>query len=366
VPTPLDIGGRRVGRGEPLFVIAEIGLNHGGSLDRALALVDAAARAGASAVKLQTLRADDLVAADCPPPAHVQVPSLRAFFARFELDEAEHRTIVARARARGLAVMATPFSFAAVDLLERIGIDAFKIASGDVTYHGLIDACVRTGKPLVMSTGMSSLAEIDHAVWCAYRAGARDLALLHCVSAYPVPRGSENLRAIATLAETFRVPAGLSDHAASASSTGVVPVAVALGACLYERHIMLESDGAARDEEVAIDHAVSSTPDEFAALVRLAADTAAALGHGRKECLPAEAVNQQASRRALRAVRALRAGHVVTPDDLVVLRPAVGLAPAYERDLIGIPLARDIEAGAPFLDSDLPVLRGACEVREAA
>jgi N,N'-diacetyllegionaminate synthase len=361
VSTSLEIGGRPVGPGVPLFVIAEIGLNHGGSMDRALALVDAAAQAGASAVKLQMLRADDLVAADCPPPAHVPVQSLRAFFAQFDLDEAAHRAIVARARARGLAVMATPFSLGAIELLDDLGIDAFKIASGDVTYHGLIDACARTGKPLVVSTGMASIDEIDHATWCAYRAGTRDLALLHCVSAYPVPKGSENLRAIATLAESFSVPVGLSDHSASAgaatSFTSAVPVAVALGASLYERHLVLD------DDVTAIDRAVSSTPGELAALVRLAADTAAALGHGRKECLPAEAMNQEPSRRALRAARSLAAGHLLTRDDLVVLRPAKGLAPEFERDLIGVRLTRDVEAGAPFLERDLPAQRG---TREAA
>jgi sialic acid synthase SpsE len=355
VSTSLEIGGRRIGRGEPLFVIAEIGLNHGGTLDRALALVDAAACAGASAVKLQILRADDLVAAECPPPAHVPVQSLRAFFAQFELDDAAHRAIVARARARGLAVMATPFSLGAVDLLERIGIDAYKIASGDVTYHGLIDACARTAKPLVISTGMSSVAEIDLAIWCAHRAGARDVALLHCVSAYPVPPGSQNLRAIVTLAESFSVPTGLSDHAASTPGTLAVAVAVALGASLYERHLVLD------DDEDAIDRAVSSTPSELAAIVRLAAGTTAALGHGRKECLPAEAMNQRPSRRALRAARSLRAGHVLTVEDLVVLRPASGLAPGYERDLVGVRLTRDVEAGAPFLERDVPSLRGACE-----
>ena len=346
---PFDIGSRRIGPGEPLFVIAEIGLNHGGSLERALTLVDAAADAGASAVKLQTLRADELVAADCPAPAHVSAPSLRAFFARFELDEPAHRTIVARARARGLAVMATALSLGAVDLLERVGVDAYKIASGDLTYDGLIDRCARTGKPLVLSTGMATSPEIALAVWCATRAGGRQKALLHCVSAYPVPRGSENLRAIVTLSRLFNIPVGLSDHASVATA---VPAAMALGADLYERHLMLDGD------EDAIDRAVSSTPAELAAIVRLAADTAAALGHGRAECLPAEAVNRIPSRRSLRAVRPLFAGHVVTAEDIVVLRPGIGLPPVHERDLVGVRLTRDVELGGPFVERDLPACRG--------
>jgi sialic acid synthase SpsE len=336
-----------------LFVIAEVGLNHGGSLDRALALVDAAAAAGASAVKLQTLLADDLVAPECPAPAHVRAASLRAFFAQFELDEPAHRVIAARVRARGLALMATPFSVQAVDLLERIGVDAYKIASGDLTYHGLIEDCARTGKPVVLSTGMATESEIAQAVGVAARTGSRT-ALLHCVSAYPVPQGSENLRAIATLARSFNLPVGLSDHGTAASA---VPIAVALGASLYERHVMLDEDGR------AVDRAVSSTSAELAAIVRVAADAAAALGHGRKECLAAERDNLTPSRRSLRAARSLSAGHIVGPGDIAVLRPGVGLPPARARDLVGARLTRSIDAGAPFLERDLSAQRGQ---REAA
>ena len=348
-----EIGQRRIGPGEPLFIIAEIGLNHGGSLDRALALVEAAAAAGVSAIKLQTIFAGDLVAADCPAPAHVRADSLRAFFARFELDEAAHRAIVARARARGLAVMATPLSLRALDLLQRVGVDAYKIASGDLTYHGLIDGCAMTGKPIVLSTGMATEAEIAQAVWSASRSGSRP-ALLHCVSAYPVPRGSDNLLAIATLARVFNLPVGLSDHG---TTQAAVPIAVALGASLYERHVMLDGD------EDTVDRAVSSTGSELAAVVRLAADAAAALGHGRKEPLGAEMANIVPSRRSLRAARQLPAGHVVVAADIAVLRPGTGLSPTRERDLIGVRLTRPIDAGAPFLESDLASPRGQ---REAA
>jgi sialic acid synthase SpsE len=341
-----------VGAGSPLFVIAEIGLNHGGSLDRAFALVDAAAAAGASAVRLQMMRRPgELVSADCPPPAHVRAGSMREFSAQFEFDEPSYLAIAARARARGLAVMATPFSFRAVDLLERINIDAYKIASGDITYYGLIDYCARTGRPLVLSTGMATVAEVNQALWSASRAGGRDTALLHCVSAYPVPEGSENLRAIATLASTFGKPVGLSDHGTHAST---VPIAVTLGAALYERHLMLD------DDDRAVDRAVSSTASELAAIVRLAGETAAALGHGRKEPLAAELANRSPSRRSLRAARPLAAGHVVRAEDIAVLRPGTGLPPDRETDLIGVRLTRDLAAGAPFVEADLGG-RGACE-----
>src|SRR5581483_4618714 len=144
MPTHFQIGVRRVGPGEPLFVIAEIGLNHGGSLDRALRLVDAAAAAGASAVKVQVLRAADLVAPGCPAPAHVRAPSLVEFFAQFELEESGYAAIADRARRRGLAFVATPFALGAVEMLERLAPDAYKIASGDITYDALIEACAGT------------------------------------------------------------------------------------------------------------------------------------------------------------------------------------------------------------------------------
>lgn len=339
-----EIGGHRIGPGEPLFVIAEIGLNHGGSLERALAMVDQAAGAGASAVKLQTIDADRLVARGCQPPAHVRVSSLAEFFRHFELSEAAHATVAGRARARGLAFMATPFSLEAVEMLERVGVDGYKIASGDVTFEALVERCAKTGKPLVVSTGMATLAEIAALVECASSAGADQLALLHCVSAYPVPAGSENLAAIQTLARTFDVPVGLSDHAPTASA---VPIAIALGASLYERHLVLEDDGG------AVDAAVSSRPAELAAIVRAAADTQAALGHGRLDCASAEAPNLVPSRRALHATRRLLAGDVVTASDVVAVRPGVGVPPRALGRLIGMRLTRDVGAGAPFLNDDL-------------
>jgi sialic acid synthase SpsE len=334
----MSIAGRRVAEDIPPFVIAEIGLNHGGSPDRALALVDAAATAGAHAVKLQTIVADQLVAPSCPAPAHVEAASLVDFFRQFELDEAAHHAVAERASMRGLKVISTPFSEAAVDMLERVGVDAYKIASGDLTWDQLIVRAASTGKPLIISTGMSTLAEAHHALAVARLAGAEHVALLHCVSAYPVPRGSENLLAIRTLSEECRVPVGLSDHG---EDTFAVPIAVGLGACLYERHLVLD------DEDDAIDRAVSSTPAELASAIRAGRRAWSALGSGRKACLAAESVNVVASRRSLCAVRAMPVGHIVTADDLVALRPASGLPPSALFSLIGRRLARPIAAGEP-------------------
>ena len=353
VPESIAIGTRRAGAREPLFVIAEIGLNHGGSLDRAVELVDAAAAAGASAVKLQTLFADGLVAPGAPAPAHVHADSLRDFFAAFELDEEAHHAIAARVRQHGLALMATPFCESAVDMLERVGVDAYKIASGDLTWDHLIRRCAQTGKPLVMSTGMASLAEAGRAAACARLGGAHAVALLHCVSAYPVPQGSENLRAIATLADAFRLPVGLSDHG---DDTSAMPLAVAMGASLYERHLVLSAD------DGSIDAAVSSTPAELADAIQIAARASRALGTGEKACLPAEAVNRQGSRRGLYAVRPLSSGEIVGAGDVVALRPAVGLDANRAVELVGSRLERSLDEGMPFLERDLPAQKGMTRV----
>lgn len=335
----IRIGAHDVGPRQPLFVIAEIGLNHGGSLPRALALTDAAAAAGAPAVKLQTVIAADFVAPSGP----------RDFFAAFELDEAAHRAVAERARAHGMAFISTPLSLTAVDLLERVGVDAYKIASGDVTFTALIERCARTGKPIIISTGAATLDEAAHAVAAARAAGAQQVAVLHCVSAYPVPPGAENLRAIATLAEAFQVPVGLSDHA---PDTAGVPIAVTLGASIYERHLVLaHGDG-------SVDAVVSSTPDEFAALMAAAERAAASLGSGEKVCSSAEAASL-ASRRGLYAARPLEAGHLVSADDLVALRPASSFGPADLGALVGARLRRAVAAGAPIERADLEETRGA-------
>jgi N-acetylneuraminate synthase/N,N'-diacetyllegionaminate synthase len=335
------IGDRRVGGEAPLFVVAELGLNHGGDPDKALRLVDAAARAGASAIKLQTLRAATLVAGDCPAPMHVRAASLREFFATFELDAAAHARVAAQARARGLAFLSTPFDESSVDMLCKVGVDALKIASGDVTHLRLITTAAATGRPLIISTGMAELDEIAEAVGCARQAGATGLALLHCVSCYPTPAGSANLGAIATLARHFGVVVGLSDHGTDPLAAGL---AVAAGASIYERHLV------AHAADPAIDRAVSATPEELADIVRLAARTRELMGDGIKRCLPAERGNRSASRRGVHASRKLTAGTRLAPGDLVMLRPERGVPAARWTQVIGRRVTRDVGPGDVILE----------------
>lgn len=345
----MQIGRHLVGADQPLFVIAELGLNHGGSVERALALVDRAAEAGASAVKLQTIVADRLVSSTAPAPMHVDARSLREFFQTFELDDAAHRAVAARARARGLAFMSTPFCEEAVDRLVDVGVDAIKIASGDLTHLRLIERAAATGKPLVISTGMSTAAEVAEAVDAARAGGARALGLLHCVSCYPVPEGQENLKAMSTLAALFNVPVGLSDHSTNPLAAALT---VALGGSMFEKHLVEAAGG---DE---VDAAVSATPEQLAAIVESARAAARALGHGRKVCLDAEAGNVVASRRGLVAARDLRPGHRIEPRDIVALRPATGLDARRWRELVGRRVTRVIAAGESFIERDLESLRG--------
>lgn len=338
------IANRLVGDGHPLFAMAEIGLNHSGSLTRALQMVDAAALAGASAVKLQTLEAAALVAPSCPAPAHVDAESLTDFFAAFELNEEAHHAVAARARRHGLAFISTPFSLASVDMLERVGVDAFKIASGDLTWDALVDRAARTGKPLIISTGMASLAEVSHAMATARLAGATQIALLHCVSAYPVPQGQENLRVIDTLGRSFDTPVGLSDHG---EDTFAVPIAVAYGASIYERHFMLDGDSD------AIDGPVSSTPGQFAELIRAAARAAAALGGGDKRCGEAESPNVVPSRRALYAAVPLVQGEILEASMLAALRPGDGVPANELLYLVGSRVRCNVPAGSPLRYEDV-------------
>jgi sialic acid synthase SpsE len=233
-------------------------------------------------------------------------------------------------------------------MLESIGIDAFKIASGDLTFDSLIATAAATKRPVVLSTGMSALLEVGRAVDVARDAGSDAVAVLHCVSAYPTPQNAQNLRAIATLERFLRVPVGLSDHGTCATSA---VAAVALGACIYERHLVLGSD------TEAVDRAVSSTPEELKVLIEAMERVRVALGDGRKVCQPAERPNLVPSRRGLYAARALRAGARIGRNDVMVLRPATGLPPSRLPGLIGSVLARDIDAGSPFLAADIGMER---------
>jgi N,N'-diacetyllegionaminate synthase len=331
VVSEIVIDGVPVGQGRRCYVIAEVGVNHDGDVEQALRLVDAAAETGADAVKFQTFVADRLVTADAPKagyqlqttdPVESQLGMLRSL----ELDLDAHRRIVDRCRERGITFLSTPFDVESVALLVHLGVSAIKVASPEVTNHPLLEVIGSYGLPVILSTGMSTLGEVEEAVAVLVAAGCRELALLHCVSSYPAPLEETNLRAITTLAMRFGVPVGYSDHTVGDAAT---LAAVALGAQLVEKHLTTDRTLPGPD------HAASAEPDELALLIRGIRSIETMLGDGIKRPMPCEQGNRTVVRRSLAAARDLDAGSILAADALTALRPATAISPSARADVIG-------------------------------
>jgi sialic acid synthase SpsE len=315
-------------------VIAELGNNHEGDMGRARELVEAAAAAGAAAVKLQAI----------DPPRLVR-PSEQARLAqleRFRLSPDEHAELAQLARARAIGYLCTPFDLDAVQWLAPL-VDALKIASGDNDFVQLIAAAAASGRPLVISTGMSDDAAVTRALQAA--GAAPEVALLHCVSAYPTSPADAALATIPALAQRHGVTVGYSDHTLGSAAC---LAAVAAGARILEKHFTLD-----HDLSDFRDHQLSAEPDELRALVTEVAEVEALMGVPRSGVAKAEAGVRAAARRSIVAARDLPAGHRVAPEDLTWLRPADGLPPGAEGQLLGGRLARPVAAGETLLVSHL-------------
>jgi N-acetylneuraminate synthase len=336
------IGGRRVGPGQPPFMIAELSGNHNGELSRALALIDAAKAAGADAVKLQTYTADTMTI-DCDRPEFRIRGGLWDGYTLHRLYEEAHTpwdwhpALFARARMLGLEVFSTPFDETAVDFLEGLDAPAYKIASFELTDLPLIARAARTGKPMIISTGMGEPAEIAAAVATARENGAGGIALLHCVSAYPAPVEDINLRTIADLAERFGVVAGLSDHTMGGA---VAVAAVAVGAAIIEKHVTL------RRADGGPDAAFSMEPEEFRAMADGCRAAAAALGQVSYAREASEAGNMQ-FRRSLYVVADLAPGDVLTRQNVRAIRPGLGLPPGEIGRVLGRRVKAAVARGTP-------------------
>jgi N-acetylneuraminate synthase/N,N'-diacetyllegionaminate synthase len=336
---------REVGHDKPVFVIAEAGVNHDGDVARAHALVDAAADAGTDAVKFQTFDTDALAAADAPLAEYqaqsgasgTQAAMLRAL----ELPLGAWRELQTHAHERGLLFLSTPFDERSAEALDRIGVPAYKVGSGDLTNTPFLRLLARRGRPMLLSTGMATLAVVATAVEAA--AGA-PLILLHCVSTYPAPEDEANLRAIATLRETFGVPVGWSDHT---RGDAVSLAAVAAGACVIERHVTLDRTLPGPD------HAMSLEPAALGHLVRRIRAVEAMLGDGVKRAQPSEADAARAARRSIVAARALEAGETLDAAALAIKRPGGGLPPARFDSLIGARLARPLARDEQLTEAHL-------------
>jgi N-acetylneuraminate synthase/N,N'-diacetyllegionaminate synthase len=339
--------GRRIG-GQRCFVIAEAGVNHNGRLDLARRLVDVAAEAGADAIKFQTFQPELIAAASAPKApyqmaadgASTQLDMLRELV----LPRDAYRELQDRSRDRGLVFLSTPFDEPSARFLDELGVSAFKIASGELTNLPFLELLASMRKPLLLSTGMSTLAEVDAAVDVIRGASGAPVALLHCVSAYPAPADACNLAAIATLRRRFSVPSGWSDHT---QGTSIALAAAALGAELLEKHITLDR------ALPGPDHAASLEPHELGAMVAALRDIEVALGDGIKRPMPVEQPVAAVARRGLHVRRDLPAGHQLTGRDLVALRPARGLSPARFNEVLGRRLLRPLSAGDALLEEHI-------------
>lgn len=340
----ITIAGRRVGSGSAAYVIAEISANHNQSFDQAVRIVYAAKEAGADAVKLQTYTADTITLRSDKECFRIAGGTLWDGRILHDLYQEActpwewQPKLKAIADELGIHLFSSAFDDSAVDFLERMNVPAHKVASFELVDIGLIQKMARTGKPLIMSTGMASAEEISEAVEAARGAGATQIALLKCTSAYPAPPEEANLLTIPELARRFLWPVGLSDH-----TTGVaVPVAaVALGACIIEKHLCLSrADGGP-------DAAFSLEPQEFRAMVEAVRTAEKALGSVQFACGPREA-NSRKFRRSLFVVEDVKKGELFTAHNVRSIRPADGLHPRHFNEVLGKRAARDVERGTPL------------------
>jgi len=340
----VEIAGRPVGAGHAPFVVAEMSGNHNGELERALTIVDAVAAAGAHAIKLQTYRADTITIDADGPRFRIGDDhglwggqNLYRLYERAHTPWEWHKAIFDRAREHGLVAFSSPFDPTAIELLESLDVPAYKIASSELVDLPLIRQAARTGKPLIISTGMASIGEIDAAVTAARSAGCTDLVVLGCTASYPAAPGDGNLRTLPVLADVFDVPVGYSDHT---PGIGVPVAAVALGACLIEKHVTLDREDGGVDSEFSLE------PAELASLVVETERAWQSLGVPRIGPRSAEKEGLR-FRRSLFVVEDVRAGDEVSEANVRSIRPAGGLPPDAIGAVLGKAFRCDVSRGTP-------------------
>ena len=333
----LNIAGRAVGPGEPPYIIAEIGANHNGDMELCRRIVDAAVECGADAVKLQSWTKSSLISrgeyARNTRYTAANAPTLEQAVEQYQLSGEEHGDIFAYARERGITVFSSCFAPAEVDLLESLDAPAYKIASMDVNHLPLLEYVAGTGKPIILSTGMATLGEVERALGVLRRAGSGPVALLHCLSIYPAPPEAINLRTMETWRNAFDVPVGYSDHTLG---TAVPLGAVALGACAIEKHFTIDKnlDG--------WDHAISADPAELRELVQGSRAVFAALGSTARIVGPEEVEKRKVFRRRMVVKRDMKRGERVQVEDVDFKRPGTGIQPDELAYVLGRPITRDV------------------------
>ncbi len=344
----IRIGQRAIGKNHPPYVIAELSANHNGSLDRAMRLVDIAHASGAGAVKLQTYRADTITL-DSDTPDFYITEGLWAGQTLFELYQGAsmpwewHEPLFKKARSLGLTMFSSPFDSTAVDLLEKLGAPAYKIASFEAIDLPLIRYVASKGKPMIISTGMANAEEIAEAVAMARSSGCHQIALLHCISGYPAPASDYNLRTMLDMCDRFGTVVGLSDHTID-NATAIA--ATALGASIIEKHFTLNRHDGGPDDSFSLE------PEDLQALCRDTKAAWMALG-GVDYGLQSSERSSIRFRRSLYFVKDLEAGDIVTADSVRSIRPGFGLAPKHLDRVIGSTLASAVRRGTPVHASDL-------------
>lgn len=340
----LQIGDRRIGPGYPAYIVAEMSANHNQSYEQALEIIRAVKKAGADAIKLQTYTPDTLTI-DCANE-YFQIgkgtiwegKNLYQLYGEAYTPWEWHAGLKDEAERLGMDFFSTPFDDTAVDFLDKLGVGFFKVASFEVVDIPLLQKIASTGKPVIMSTGMATLAEIDEAVQTLCSSGSPALALLKCTSAYPALPEEMNLRTIPHLATAFACPVGLSDHTVGIA----VPIAaVAVGACIVEKHFTLSRTVPGPDS------AFSLEPDEFKTMVEAIRITEKALGTVRYTVTKREAASR-VFRRSLFAVTDIRKGEIFTKINIKSIRPGYGLAPKYLEEVLGRSAAVDLIEGTPL------------------
>ncbi len=341
---PVRVGQRLLGPGHPCFVIAEAGVNHNGDMGLARELVDAARSAGADAVKFQSFKADRL-ASKTTPKAEYQKrltggdESQLEMLRRLELSEADHRDLLAYCSKQEILFLSSPFDVLSADLLCELGLLALKIPSGEITNLPFLKHVASQKRPLILSTGMSTLGEVGRAVEVIDQHGAPGLVLLHCVSNYPADPAQCNLRAMETMRAEFEKPVGYSDHVLG---NEVALAAVALGATVVEKHFTLDRGLPGPD------HQASLEPEELAALVAGIRTVQSALGDGSKVPAPSERANRELARKSLVAAQPIKAGTILRRELIAAKRPGTGIPPGELHDLIGARILVDLEKDTPF------------------
>ncbi len=344
----ITLNGTKVGTGCAPYVLAEVSGNHNGSIERAKAIITEAAKAGAHGVKLQTYTPATMTIRSDRPEFRIK-GGLWDGYTLWDLYEWAHTPyewhgeLFAHAKSVGVTCISTPFDETAVDLLESVGAPFYKVASFEMTDLPLVRRIAETGKPMIISTGMGNRDEIARSLDTARKHGSGEIVLLHCISGYPTPVGEANLRAIPDLAKEFGALVGLSDH--TMGNTAAI-AAIALGACLIEKHFTLARADGGPDADFSME------PPELQALVRDSADAFSALGGGGVRRTDFETGNLK-FRRSIWVVEAMRKGEAFRSEKLRRIRPGNGLSPERYDEVLGRVAARDIEAGSPLTEADL-------------